>query len=133
QQAPCLFLQGASGELAPAEQYTGDTAVADRHGTRVGYAALSALEAMGPAGKGLTYDRTVESGAPLAVWSWRDAPVSMTLAAEFRTVDLPLKEMPTVAELDEQIARCTDRVLRERLGRRRAIRTVVGEGRSSPV
>ena len=26
-QAPCLFLQGASGELAPAEQYTGDTAV----------------------------------------------------------------------------------------------------------
>src|SRR5205823_1137148 len=88
---------------------------------------------MGPAGKVLTYDRTVESGAPLAVWSWRDAPVSTTLAAEFRTVDLPLKEMPTVAELDEQIARCTDRVLRERLGRRRAIRTVVGEGRSSPV
>src|SRR3954462_10549248 len=28
--ALCLFLQGASGELAPREQYTGDVAVADR-------------------------------------------------------------------------------------------------------
>ena len=31
-QAPCLFLQGASGELAPAEQYVGDTEIADKNG-----------------------------------------------------------------------------------------------------
>ncbi len=34
---------GASGELAPREQYTGDTAVADRHGTSLGHAVLAAL------------------------------------------------------------------------------------------
>src|SRR6185503_5155147 len=43
---PCLFLQGASGELAPAHQYVGDTAVADRHGRRLGFSALAALEGM---------------------------------------------------------------------------------------
>nr|WP_051000869.1 hypothetical protein [Microbacterium barkeri] len=36
--APCLFVQGASGELAPREQYTGDVAVADRHGRSLGHA-----------------------------------------------------------------------------------------------
>ena len=29
-QAPCLFLQGASGELSPAEQYVGDTEIAEK-------------------------------------------------------------------------------------------------------
>ena len=28
--APCLFLQGASGELSPAEQYVGDTEIAEK-------------------------------------------------------------------------------------------------------
>src|SRR3954467_9495155 len=40
--ALCLFLQGASGELGPAHQYVGDTAVADQHGRRLGYSALAA-------------------------------------------------------------------------------------------
>src|SRR5690606_3129471 len=43
--APCLFLQGASGELSPAEQYSGDSALADAYGRQLGYAALAALEA----------------------------------------------------------------------------------------
>lgn len=30
--APCLFLQGASGELSPAEQYMGDTEIAEKNG-----------------------------------------------------------------------------------------------------
>jgi hypothetical protein len=38
--APCLFLQGASGELAPREQYVGDASVADAHGRELGHAAL---------------------------------------------------------------------------------------------
>ena len=44
--AYCLFLQGASGELAPREQYAGDTEVADRHGRELGFAVLSTLEGM---------------------------------------------------------------------------------------
>lgn len=37
----CLFLQGASGELSPVEQYTGDTSIADKHGRTLGFAVLS--------------------------------------------------------------------------------------------
>ena len=38
--APCLFLQGASGDLGPREGFVGDTAVADRNGRQLGFAAL---------------------------------------------------------------------------------------------
>ncbi len=64
---PALFLQGASGELGPREQYVGDTTVADRHGRQLAYAALATLEDMERPAHALAYQRTVESGAPLAV------------------------------------------------------------------
>src|SRR5690606_28463780 len=66
--APCLFLQGASGELAPKEQYVADTEVADRHGRRLGYAVLAALESLLPVGQGLELQGSLSSGAPLALW-----------------------------------------------------------------
>ena len=48
--APALFLQGASGELAPRDDYVGDTAVADRNGRQLGYAAAAAIESLPPPG-----------------------------------------------------------------------------------
>ena len=51
--APALFLQGASGELAPRDDYVGDTAVADRNGRQLGHAAAAAIEALPPAGHAL--------------------------------------------------------------------------------
>jgi hypothetical protein len=74
--APCLFLQGASGDLAPREQYVGDTAVADRHGAALGHAALGALRSMPAAGTELALLGVVESGAPLAIWGPRAPPAS---------------------------------------------------------
>ena len=41
--APCLFLQGNSGDLAPRDNYASDPAVADRNGAILGYAALTTL------------------------------------------------------------------------------------------
>ena len=41
--APCLFLQGASGDLGPREGFVGDPAVADRNGRQLAFAALAAL------------------------------------------------------------------------------------------
>jgi hypothetical protein len=35
--APCLFLQGASGELGPREGFVGDTAVTDKNGRELGF------------------------------------------------------------------------------------------------
>ena len=125
--ALCLFLQGASGELAPAHQYVGDTAVADRHGRRLGFSALAALEGMLPPGEGLRYDGLVESGAPLAVWLPAPFEPSGMLDGGLVDVPLPLKPMPTVAELEEQLAQTEDRALHERLFRKlQIVKTLSG-------
>src|SRR5690606_7005809 len=46
--APCLFLQGASGDLGPREGFSGELELADRNGRQLGYAALSAFESLPP-------------------------------------------------------------------------------------
>ncbi|MCX5659938.1 MAG: neutral/alkaline non-lysosomal ceramidase N-terminal domain-containing protein [Planctomycetota bacterium] len=116
--APSLFLQGASGELAPAHQYVGDHAVADKHGRQLGFAALSALESMLPPRQRLTYQGVTESGAPLAVWL--PEPFEPPSGVETICVDvpLPLREMPTPEQLQRDIDACTDRTLRERMFRK---------------
>ncbi len=72
--APCLFLQGASGELGPREGYVGDVRIADRNGRQLGFAALSALEALPPPGTRFEFAGPVVSGAILG--SWKHTPVS---------------------------------------------------------
>lgn len=66
--APCAFLLGVCGDLAPREGYVGDTAVADRNGRELGYAALSALTSLGPPATDFVYAGPVVSGATLGVW-----------------------------------------------------------------
>jgi hypothetical protein len=66
--APCVFLQGASGELGPREGYVGDVKVADRNGQQLGYAALSALTALPPPSTRFEYAGPVVSGATLGAW-----------------------------------------------------------------
>lgn len=66
---PCLFLQGASGELGPREGYVGNPAVADRNGRQLGFAALSALTALPAAGTRFCYAGPVVSGATLGAWT----------------------------------------------------------------
>lgn len=133
--APAVFLQGASGELAPRHQYTGDPAVADRHGRELGHAALATLHAMEPPGERLAFERVVESGAPLAVWRPRRGEPeqrSTSLTAKRAVVDLPLKAWPTAAELETQVAACPDRALAERLRRRLRIRESLGDATTYP-
>jgi hypothetical protein len=133
--APAVLLQGASGELAPRHQYTGDPAVADRHGRELGHAALATLHAMEPPGERLAFDRVVESGAPLAVWRPRRVEperLATSVTAKRAVVDLPLKAWPTAAELEAQIAACPDRALAERLRRRLRIRESLGDAATYP-
>jgi len=66
--APCIFLQGASGDLGPREGFVGDHAIADRNGRQLGHAALSALEAIPPAGTRFTYAGPVVSGTTIGTW-----------------------------------------------------------------
>jgi len=107
---PCLFLQGASGDLGPREGFVGDVEVADRNGRQLGYAALAAIEAMPPAGTSYEYAGAVISGATIGTWRYQALSVKAQQAAErwrvkhfevplpYRT-DLPNRET-TAAELD---------------------------------
>ncbi len=132
--APCLFLLGACGELAPREEYTGDTEIADAHGRQVGFAALAALEEMLPPGTQLEYQGVVESGAPLAVWQRVPAEPDTTLEARRIEVELPIKpDLPTSTEIQAQLEACTDRVYAERLLRKRRVRQTVGDGATARV
>lgn len=66
--APCVFIQGASGDLGPREGFVGDTEVADRNGRQLGYAALSAIEALPLPNHEYRYRGPVVSGATIGEW-----------------------------------------------------------------
>jgi hypothetical protein len=131
--ALALFLQGASGEMSPRSQYVGDRAVADRHGRQLGHAALATLADMEPPGQELVFERAVESGAPLAAWTHRPHAAARTLRAAVCTVELPLREWPSAAQLEREFAACTDRALAERLRRKRQLRRALGDGATYPL
>ena len=125
--SPCLFLQGASGELAPAEQYVGETALAERYGRQLGYDVLSTLESMLAPSTKLSFSKIIESGAPLAVWKNTEYQPASTLLAELVKVSLPLKALPSLSEIEMEWAQTNDRVLKERLLRKRGVRQAVGD------
>ena len=99
--APCIFLQGASGDLGPREGFSGDPGLADRNGRQLGYAALSALEALPPAGTRFEYAGRVVSGATLGIWKHQPLPPDrITATGQWRlqrwTVNLAYRpELPT--------------------------------------
>ncbi len=109
-QAPCMFLQGASGDLGPREGYAGDTAVADRNGRQLGYAVLSALEGLPAARTSFAYAGAVVSGATLGAWEH----VPMAPAREDRchcwrsrtwSLRLPLRrDLPTMNQTRSELA-----------------------------
>jgi hypothetical protein len=87
---------------------------------------------MGPA-TALAFAGPIESGAPLAAWSPRRASLGTRLAARRVEYRFPLKPLPSVAELDAELARTTDRALAERLRRKRTVRGQVGDGSEATV
>lgn len=130
--APCLFLQGASGELAPSEQYVRDASTADRHGRVLGHAALSSLEMLAPGMGDMVYEGALESGAPLALWSPATGELPQNVSASAPSVDLPLKpDLPSVEEIRTQMADAPDGFAYERLVRQLRVRESVGDGPTS--
>ena len=109
--APCVFLQGASGDLGPREGFVGDPAVADRNGRQLGYAALSALEALPAPGTRFRYKGPVISGATLG--AWEHVPLdaeSLRRQERWRcrrwTVDLPYRpEFGSLKQTEAEQAR----------------------------
>jgi hypothetical protein len=100
--APCLFLQGASGELSPREQYQPGTAVTDRNGRTLGFAALGVLSGMGSPGTHLRFDGVVESGAPIGLWVPEPADVPADVRCVSTRVPLAAVPVPTAAQVAER-------------------------------
>lgn len=96
---PCLFLQGASGDLGPREGFVGDPEVADRNGRQVGYAALATLEALPDAGTRWEYAGPVVSGTWIGTWQHVPHAASDNWKWETVTVDLPYRhDLPTIEQ-----------------------------------
>lgn len=129
--APALFFQGAEGEMSAREQYVGDTAVADRNGRQLGYAAAAAIEGLPKAGSKFVYTGIVASGANLGTWAYQRASEeelrgSEILRAAVVTVDLPRKELPSLDELLPRYEAETNRREKELLLRRIMIQRALG-------
>ena len=128
---PCLFLQGASGNLAPRLQYVGDPAIARRHGRQLGYAAMSTLAGMADTPSKLVFREVRKSGANLAVWTEETDSLPSELSGKCHYLELAIKgDFPTLAILESDIAATDDPVMRERLRRKIRIRKIVGEDAS---
>ena len=102
--APCLFLQGASGDLGPREGFVGETEVADRNGRQVAHAALSALVALPPPGVEFCYMGPVVSGATIGTWRYEPLPADCSERLKQwrwqpQVVELPYRaDLPTIEQ-----------------------------------
>jgi hypothetical protein len=126
--APCLFMHGASGDLTPRRSYEAHTEAAEQNGRELGYAALSALGAMLPPGRQLSYQGIEESGTALGVW--RNTPkssISSVLEAELVPVSLPLKSFPSHDEVVARLNAAKEPYQRERLERMLAMKERIGD------
>lgn len=131
--APALFLQGALGDMGPREGYVGDTAVADRNGRQLGYAAAAALEALAPPATKFVYTGIMPSGADLGTWAHQPASTAELagadqLVAQKIDVDLPRRQYPPVEELEAQLAAEPNRRQQEIIRRRLFIVKTLGPG-----
>jgi hypothetical protein len=130
--APALFLQGALGDVAPRDNYVGDSAVADRNGRQLGYAAAAAIEGLAPAGSKFVYTGIVASGTDLGTWAWQPASAAELrpagqLAAHMSKVALARKTLPPVSELRARLAATSDHRKQELIRRRLFIQLSLGE------
>ncbi|MCE9533909.1 MAG: hypothetical protein K8T89_22690 [Planctomycetes bacterium] len=108
--APCMFLQGASGDLGPREGFVGDHAVADRNGRQLAFAALAALEPLPKPGTHYVYQGPVISGAIIGAWKHEELdPIAREHHARWQfqqwTTELPYRaELLTIDEARKQEA-----------------------------
>ena len=106
--APCLFLQGASGELGPRDGYVGDVAVAERNGRQVAHAALSVFDSLPPPLTRYEYAGPVVSGATLGEWKHRPLErVEKLERFDSRQETLPLPYRPELPTKEQATADLT--------------------------
>jgi hypothetical protein len=128
---PALFLQGASGDLAPRDDYVGESAVADRNGRQLGYAAAAAIESLPPPGTRFVYTGIVASGANLGTWGYEPLEADQLQASEqlaARVSIVPLRRKEEIGVVESLSGATPDSVQeREKALRRRYLAEALGE------
>jgi hypothetical protein len=120
--APMLFLQGASGDLSPRNQYSGETDLADKNGSNLGYSILATLASMQSPAHELRWQGIVESGALLGEWLEFPTRGPSTLKEGRIDVQVRVKEMKSIEELREEWAGIDSDALEERIERAKRLR-----------
>ncbi len=128
---PALFLQGASGELGPRDDYVGDTDVADRNGRQLGHSAAAAVESLPPAGTRFVYTGIVGSGANLGTWEHQPLESEETRAGEVlaaRMAHVELKRKEEIGVIDSAAGATSDSVQeQEKALRRHFLQLALGD------
>lgn len=100
-----LFLQGCAGDQGPGpEGFSDDLSAAERAGTALGAEAAKVSVQSSASGREPVFERVWESGAPLGRWRLPPRPMATTppLRALSRVAELPLKELPALAEVEAE-------------------------------
>ncbi|TYR36031.1 hypothetical protein FXV77_11370 [Sphingobacterium phlebotomi] len=124
---PCLFLQGASGDLAPKKQYVKESKLVEANGRQLGYAVLSTLAQMGNGEQNWVYETALVSGAPLACWKFKDEQTPVDFKKVVVQVQVPYKKLDSAASILAEYQQCKDRVLKDRLWRKYNTRKTIGD------
>ena len=126
--APCMFLHGADGDLTPRRSFEDNAEAADQNGRELGYAALSVNAGLFPQGQKLEFHYRQESGATLGIWHLTAAKpcYSFSIAKEF--VQLKINNLPSAEEYRSAIADANNEFARERARRALALRSKLGVG-----
>ena len=93
-ESPCLFLQGASGDLGPVEGFTGDPMIADKNGLQLGYASLSTFIKLPLPNKIYEYSGPVLSGATIGEWKYKDLTYESKQKNELWCIKRKVFELP---------------------------------------
>ena len=104
--APCLFLQGATGNVHARVDFVGEPAVYRRFGAMLGHEAAKVALGLQTRPTRERLVRVVESGAPLAIYA--DEPAGEpdgTLRVATRSVRLGVKAYPPFAEAEAEARR----------------------------
>lgn len=123
---PVVFLQGASGDLAPKKQYVKDPEIVDANGRKLGYAVLATLENASPINKEWTFDHALQSGAPLAIYAEKAIMPNQTFKQLKFEVKIPYKQLDSIEKIEQEFNACEDRVMKDRLWRKLNTRKSIG-------
>ncbi|MGN0002709.1 MAG: neutral/alkaline non-lysosomal ceramidase N-terminal domain-containing protein [Sphingobacterium composti] len=129
-ECPILFVQGASGDLAPQIQYTDDLHIVKSNGKILAYSILSILEQMLPIEEEMYLKNIVASGADLANWDLARSSSNSTLTAHILPIVYRLKDMPSLEEISKQMQSEASRVEKEKLFRLKNLRIQFGNSDS---